>query len=64
MLKYRELKIGSKVRCLNGDGWGGFVEGGIYEVKQLWDFGIELSGGYPSSSVAEEFYQDFELVSK
>lgn len=62
MIKYEDLSIGTKVRCVNGDEWAGFAAGGIYEVSELWGVGIDLEGGWPSGPVADDFFEDFELV--
>lgn len=62
MIKYEELKIGTKVRCINGEEWAGFSNGQIYEVSELWGNGIDLEGGWPSGPVADIFFEDFELV--
>lgn len=62
MIKYEELKLGTKVRCINGDGWAGFTNGGVYEVEELWGVGIDLKGGWPSGPVSEAFFVDFEMV--
>uniref|UniRef100_A0AAU6VXS8 Phage protein n=2 Tax=unclassified bacterial viruses TaxID=12333 RepID=A0AAU6VXS8_9VIRU len=58
MIKYKELKIGTKVKCLNGNGWGLFQTGEIYTVTSLWDVGIHLNG----TPVAMIFADDFEVV--
>ncbi len=62
MLKFEELSIGTEVVCLNGKGWAGFEKGEIYTVEELWDGGITLSGGEPSSHVSSEYFEDFDLV--
>jgi hypothetical protein len=58
MIKYEELKMGTKVRLINQDGWGRLRVGVVYEVTNLWDVCITLDG-IPVSMV---FAEDFEVV--
>lgn len=62
-MQMHELKVGTVVRCIDADGWGGFKVGGLYKVSRIWDFGlVSLEGGGDSSSVSETFFDDFEVV--
>ena len=58
MIKYEELKMGTKVRLINQDGWGRLRVGVVYEVTDLWDIGINLDG----TPVSMAFAGDFEVV--
>lgn len=58
MIKYEELKMGTKVRLINQDGWGRLRVGVVYEVTELWGAGINLG----DVCVAMVFAEDFEVV--
>jgi hypothetical protein len=62
MIKAQEIKVGSLVKCVNGDGWANFKRGEVYPVTELWlgnaAIGIDING----RPVSTRFYGDFELV--
>jgi len=58
MIEYKDLRIGSKVKLINQDGWGRLHVGVTYEVTDLWTIGINLDG----IPVSMAFAEDFELV--
>ena len=69
MIDFDKVKVGDKVRCVNGSRWSTFTRGGIYEVTKVNKRTVKLDGiivpnRYSSDFVTAEDAETDQRVAK